>query len=1544
LKSFRNRALLATCTAIAIAFTLAAHARLPVWMQTVVSGSAIESALFRSMDLPGIRTLYARPPAEARTQVDTLLTAKPDTAELYSLRAHIEEQALDFEAAEQDWKLFVAHAENKTQAQFELADYYHRRNLGVEEIATLESAASGSSSAAEQFLAGDRQKAWKAFPRALDVARDQALGDNAMIAIHQAWIARYPNEPAAQATFITALIHMHRYVDAQHAIDAYAASFPKDQILPIKADALLAFDQGNADATQRALALFDKVYQPLWPDDLLKTYFALLDASHTQHSMLATTRADLLKNPDNLMAAAKLFAYYQHQGHQDAAVDIITQYAASKDQRHAAWSADELYTFANLLERAAQPEQAARYYVTLSSTPGRISSTSQSPEEASLCGLIQLLLDSGDQPMAIGSSNLSIYRDIATLDRGPGYLNGILSLWLNSQSPAAAFQSEEQKATPYFHRAKAAELLDVLDQRFPSSGSRPALHAELIQAYIRYGQDAAVKQAAQRFLADFPHAPQHLQVALELADVDERIKDTQAEFSLYDKLLTEQAAELKGMPLSASGTNATRTATDNSDDTKASDDAAAETPSAAALLQQSLRLSVVAPPTTAAAEAYRQVLDRYLGRLTTAGEIPAALVVLRRELDRNPNDPLLYERLADFLQQNNLAAQQEAVYQQALDHFHDTTFYDKLARFYIRQRRDQDFDTLTRKVVDIFHGTDLEQYFAAAGRSHPNDPLWPREYLELNLYAHRRFPHDLAFTRNLLFAYRAKSTADPVARERLLREHFQDASDLQAEFFEDLAHHHKLSDELATLKTLLPGGTASQQNFAATYELAELDLWQSHFEQSGPLLSELAKTYPADVSIGEQAASVHRSLAYFDPTELPHAVEIEERLAAADPANINRLATIGDIYANSAATGLNLNAAQQLANARPFWQRMSTLHPGRADGYLQAASVFWDYFQFDDALREIDNARKRFNNLALYGYQAGAIYESKRDYTHAIAEYVAADVSTESIGEDGSNEANDRLLTLAGRPEFVSLVDQATAKAVTDNPSLPSLKLRIAVLIALHRQTNIAPIVETAVARARSIDELTALEQFCLTYQLPGAYRSALQRKVDLATDPIQRVEFQYELVRVLVDQKDIPSAQRVIEAIHANNSKLIGVVRTTTDFFWNNKQPQRAIATLVQAAHESNAALAHDFILEAIAKSNQSGDFAGARSLLKPLLATEPFNPQYLNLEAESYSQAHDDAGVRDLYNGTITALNAAPLSSTERRDTIALARQGLIPALTNLKDFPGAMDQHIALIRAFPEDTSILDGAISYARVHSRETQLVSFFNEAVASSPRDARFAIDLGHVDVAFEDHGGALVAYSKAIAIRSDRPDLFIARADLEEREQSFDAASADYERLYKLTYNDPQWMEKVALLRARQGKPDLVVKALQTAWIDGRPESAQNEFHVAQQLESWNLLVQAESFAARGVQLAGNDLLARPDNSSGAVLYSRILARERRTPEAFALLSRVLAASNTSPNAPSVILQQVQKQGVTSVTDNAWRAALVTARSAQRPHSAIPCR
>jgi transcriptional regulator with XRE-family HTH domain len=1512
----------AGCAALAVVCVVCVRARadLAPWMQDVVSGSAIEAALYRVMSLPGMKVMYPRPAAEARGQMDALVKSKPEDAQLYALRAHVDEQALDFAAAEQDWKTFAA--KSGADGTMQLADFYARRVEGPQEIAALEQAAAFPAEGNERFLAADQQRAWQAFARATTIVHDDALGDDAMVAIYAAWVARYPQEPAVRAEFFGALLKMKRHAAAQQVIAAYQQAFPKDTGFPVEAAALLALEQGGGDAERQAIAQFDKNYQPL--EGLSDTYFQLLSATHTQHAMLDAARTQLAQHPDDLNAATRIFYFYQHEGRTDVAVNVLAEYGASKQSRHVAWSADELHTFAELLTRTGQYPLAVQYDFALAATPGTLAAVKETPEEAGMAGAIGLLLAHPESAIALGAGNLSIYRDAATLDNGPGYLNGVLSLWLNSASPASEMSAEEDKATPYFHRGKAAELLRVFDEKFPASAERPALHAALIRTYAGYGDDFDVKRDGEKFLADFPHASERMEVAMEVADADSRANDTKDEFALYDSLLTELSGQLQGMPLTA-GTAATQHSGEISAPQPDEHGAAAAPAGAQAAakdaLKQALTLPVRPAATSEAAAEYEQILERYLGRLTMAKQYPEALAVLRKELDRNPNDPMLYERLADFLQQNNLGAEQEAVYQKAIARFHDESFYDKLARFYVRSKREKDYVTLSKMVVDTFAGTELEAYFAQAGGP------WPQEFLQLNLYAHKRFPHELMFTRNLLAAYQAKGTVDAAARETLMREHWQDAPDLQAEFIEWLSQTNKLDTELAALEKT-QAADSSSSNTDAMRELAELEVSRSHFEQSAPLLGALAQAYPADEAVGDEAASVFRSLAYHDPAQIDRAVAIEKNLSAADPANLDRLAAIGDTYADSTSSELNLDAEKQLAQAAPYWQKMAAVHPGVANGYLQSATVFWDYYEFDRALAEIDAARKQLHDPALYGYEAGAIDENKDDMAGAVKEYVSAAIAKGS--DDGG--ASDRLATLAGRKSTAALVDQTMATAVAQHATLNALQLRASVLAAQDRSTELAATVETAVQHATTLEDEATLANFSSQHQLTHAYQLALAREIALSGDAVEKMELEYELVRTYESAGNTAAAQTIVEAVYKQNPLIVGVVRSTADFYWTSKQQKKAIATLLEASHKANVQMGKDFLLEAIAKSSESGDSAGARALLKPLLAAEPYNAKYMELEADSYAQAHDDAGLRDFYAATLASVKTAKLSAAEKRDTTALAWQGMIVALTDLKDYAGAMDQHIAMVSAFPEDDGALQAATSYARLHQREAQLVAFLNKAVVDSPRDSRFAIDLARVDASFEDSDGALAAYSKAIAIRQDRADLYMARAAIEEQQQSFDAACADYDRLYVLTYSDPQWMVKEALARARQAKPELAAKALQAAWIDGSPATASNYFRVADQLQQWDMLEQARPFVDQGAKLAGDDLLRDSQYSGDAVIYARVLGRQRKTQEAVALLIRLHGLGGGSSMAPSVVVQQVEEHGIAAVTDAQWRKSLIAHR------------
>jgi len=1481
---------------------------LPEWIRNVEGRTAIEAAFFRLMALPGGEVLYRKPPGETRPALGELLRKQPADSELYSLRALEDEQQLDFAAAEADWKSFAEKSADKSAAQLLLADFYHRRLQPLDEIKALSAVAGAPPDTSEKFTPASGQRSWRAFERILGVIRTQGLPAEVSVAQYRAWLARYPQETSLYARFLEYLISIKDFPAATQLISQYHEKFPADEILPVRARALVEYRQGSLE---QGLAVYEKSFHPLWAPELIKSYFDLLAETHSLRKFLDEAKAAQQANPGDLNAAARIFYYYQQQGKLEAAQEAIAKFRLRKDASGTAWSAEELYVCARLLEEIHAYPESAQFYFALYNSKGM-----NDAQERAVGGLANLLLTAPETPIRFGAGELSMYRDIATMDQGPGYLNGILSLLLNSTSPNREFSDAEDRAVSYFHRSRARELVTFFDAKFPNSLRRAELHTAILEFYAASGESDAVIKGGKGFLASFPAAPQRTAVALLLADAYSRTEKTPEEFAIYDSVLEELAAKADRIPLGARDSEAENDSPAANSAEESREGEATDSRNGAmhrgAAGPQTTAFAVKEAPAPAPAGArspeYARVLERYLARLVELKQIPQALAVLRRELDHNPDDPGLYERLALFLDQNRLGAEQEEIYRRAMARFPARSWYHKLARLYLRQRKTAEFEKLTQDAVRIFQGSELEHYFQSlVGGS-------AEMYLRLNLYANRRFPHHPVFVRNLLTAYMRVETRDESAWEAVLRQHWFEEEDLRNRFFEFLTRTGRLDAEIKSLRQGAPSegkgpwGEYVGQNPAAGNYLAQAYLWRSHFEQSAPVLEALADAYPADAELGQTASSVFRSLAYFDPASTSAAIKIEEHLLAANPRSTRNLARIGDIYADR----------ELFAKAAPYWERIPRVSPGEAGGYLEAATIYWDYFDFENAMRQLAQGRSKLGDEALYCYEAGAIYEGKRDYPRAVREYVKG-----ALAAGVESPAASRLLALGARPKFRDLVDRETQKpaAATDAP-MAAILLRVRVLEVQNRKPELANFLDSVASGATTIEQAGEIESLAQEKSLETVRQHALEKQAALATDPVTRLQLRYTLAQLYETRKDFAAAQRNVESLYQENPKILGVVRSTADFYWRMKLHAQAIAVLQQAAKDAYPELAKQFRFEAARKSTEARLFSQAREILAQLLKDSPYDSQYLAAVADTYAQAGDQQGLKQFYVDKIALFRSAPLSNDDRKVRIAALRRGLIPALARLDDYAGAVDQYIEIINVFPEDENVVTEAALYVARYKRQRQLVDYYLKTIQQSPRDYRWSMVLARVETSLEDFPGAIETYAKAIAIRPDRADLRIARAGLAERMMRFDDAVGEYERVYQLAYKDPKWMEKIAEIRARQGKAAEAVAALKTALVDGRPEKAENYFEAARRLESWGLLAEARGFAEQGVTSAGDELLASTDNQAGAKLYTRILTRLRQQETAYRTLQNTYSAASS---AWPVIKEQIARAGIAAAKDGEWR-------------------
>ena len=262
---------------------------------------------------------------------------------------------------------------------------------------------------------------------------------------------------------------------------------------------------------------------------------------------LEKARAAVAANPTDLASAARIFHYWRQQNNNGAAERALAEFRQRKEAKRSAWTAEELSTLALLYESSHNYDEAARNYYALYNVAHNDDKTAA----VALGSIARLMLSAPEQAIRFGSGNLTLYRDVATMDPHPGFLNGALSLLLNTSQPGDQYKQEEMNAGPYFRRAKAAELVALFEARFPNSPERPDLRERVIDGYAVYGASDAVIRTGVKFLSDFPNASNRTAVALRMADAYARTNKSAQEFALYDTLLVELAKRADGVPLGA---------------------------------------------------------------------------------------------------------------------------------------------------------------------------------------------------------------------------------------------------------------------------------------------------------------------------------------------------------------------------------------------------------------------------------------------------------------------------------------------------------------------------------------------------------------------------------------------------------------------------------------------------------------------------------------------------------------------------------------------------------------------------------------------------------------------------------------------------------------------------------------------------------------------------------------------------------------------------------------------------------------------------------
>lgn len=1381
--------------------------------------AAIEAALFMRAEFFGAQAIVPYPTAEARTRLAEVAKAYPQAADVQLELAKLSEKLNDAESAEQAMLRYVELEKNSVQSLELLSSFYLRRARFAEAAATLEKMIAASP--ADQ-RAGHLQAL-------IELAAKHRLQKYQQPEFFRQLIASDPAAFEVVKQFITHLIEKGDHTEALKAVRQYKVSFPLEHrfFLEKEVEALVALKR-----VKEAETVYVAAFDPFWSDEQSREfYFDFLSEHDRLRAYGKELKQAFRRNPASFDVAVKLFHYlhYDYEFNDSGAAEIFAQLEAARASRRVNWKSEELATIARLLLMHDEAELASRFLYTLHQSGGLQPGTELRAKV--VYQIFELLLDAGSKRTALSDGDLKFYQDVAKADQHPGMLGGVLSLVLADSEPQARLDQAENAAVAHFNRAAAYRVFNTFKREYPTS---PAL-AQMYLDLIRLHTSAKETELATALLAEFDKrysdAPQFPEVALKLADAYILREDHKREREIYQTLLDRLGKQRKTdqplVPVSGGeeptnqrpGTAAYPPNTNYG----YSYDSAASTDEDSYRHSSSANFRTVAltepKPSTANAINYSLVLSRYVASLMKENRAAEVLALYSTESKKYPDEQGLYEQMLQWLGQTNLAEDQLRVYQEAIKRFPSNIWTDRLARWYLRQGRRAEFEKFSRELLGGMNDREVEAYlnkFIQTGAAESATNFDANLFLSLHRLAHERFPHNRRFIEGLLNYYAGHKQWDEW--QRLLAEHYFESADIRQRYLSNLSRNGKLREYAETAR-----GRES-----AIYKMFRADAaaWLSNFEEAVEDYRELNRLYPNTPEFSERLISFTRSFGQKDQKSLEECARLQLAAANALPSSPERRTRAGEVFAELGETKL----------AAAEWEKLLKLGTGDEETFLETATVYWDYFQYDDALRILKAIRRQKQDDSLYAFQVAALLEAQHKSREALAEYIK-DLHIHSANYW---QAKTRLKTQYARKDGPQNLRQALMLQLArtrDADQRDGIVLGYAYLMNdLEQWPEAAPLLKQYVARSNWPAFLEDAQELFGEHEDTAGGLAALRRLAAVARTDRQKISYQLQLAEHAAASGQKESAAVMLSQLVGRHPTNYGVLTEAADFYWRLGKREQAMRLLATSAERSKGKFRYVFARKLAARQIERGQLATAETTLKKLYDENPANLDVFRELSKVYVKLSNVEALRQRYRETIRAVKETETDHLAMRQTIAELRQQVIEAFTQLHDYPSAIEQHIEIINRNPDDEENLNAAIEYTKRYGGAEAMIEYYKKASQEAFKDYRWNLVLARLYDSKGDWANAKAQMRQAINNQPEMIELHSELAEMAKRAKDFNTAIEELRLCVEKTNDGPAYVRLLAdaFDKAGRTKDAAAVRAkLPVEKAQPTPKTISDQFAVA---------------------------------------------------------------------------------------------------------------
>ena len=591
----------------------------------------------------------------------------------------------------------------------------------------------------------------------------------------------------------------------------------------------------------------------------------------------------------------------------------------------------------------------------------------------------------------------------------------------------------------------------------------------------------------------------------------------------------------------------------------------------------------------------------------------------------------------------------------------------------------------------------------------------------------------------------------------------------------------------------------------------------------------------------------------------------------------------GEVYAQ---LGDFKRAAEQ-------WNKLIQIEPGERNTYLEVATVYWDYYQFDQAVRVFKELRNVTGDQSIYAYRLGAVYEGMGDFDSAIAEYVKA---LAEPGE-GRDTVSKRLAQLSKRTGLAEKVSAAYERAHSANPGDWQLTLGyVSYQAERDHQADALSMLRTEVARSSDVAFLESVRDLFRAILRPEDEQQVIARLMAVARDEREAMMYRLQLASFLERHGQVDGAIGLIDKLTVDYPTNAGVIEESAKFYWRAGLFDKSLDLYKRTLARALGTNRRSFALLLARRQLDANKLAEAEATLRTFYAENHLDTEVFGELARTLGAEKKLNELVTLYQEAFKEAREAGLGGEETRSRVAALRGGMIRTLDSLGKYQDAVDQHIELINSFPEDADRLAAAIDYSEQHNLIERFVGYYEKLSRESNKNYRWQVVLGRIYERRGNLAGAADQYRIAVLNEPQRSDLRFTLASVFARQRRYDEAIAVLREGWTLAGRDPEWLIEVARIQVQQGQRDEAVKTIRQALAAKKNATIEAQVNIAAQLSGWGLHGEAvriyeQVLADLPKKLGGDDYFPTPSVTS----YIRVLVRSEPAASAYQKIERLRA-------------------------------------------------